>query len=217
MGELGQKFLSGGIFMWPILLCSAIGLAIIVERWLVLHTARNVGKGELLKKLNATILKGSLTQAISVVSKTSSPLTNIVKAGLLAVKNGGQTEEVQTAMDAVALREVPRLEKRIGLLATLANVSTLLGLLGTVSGLIGAFAAVANVSPADKAALLSSSISEAMSTTAFGLIVAIPLLGAFGYLNSLSQDLTDDLHETSVTTLNFILSNKEQLKKAANG
>lgn len=217
MEDLGQKFLAGGIFMWPILLCSALGLAIVIERWLVLRTAKSVRKSELLKRLNSSILKGSLDQALSVVSKTPGPLTNVVKAGLLAVKNGGGSEEIQTSMDAVALREVPRLERRVGLLATLANVSTLLGLLGTVSGLIGAFAAVANVSPAEKAALLSNSISEAMSTTAFGLIVAIPLLAAFGYLNSIAQDVTDDLHETSVSTLNFIISHKEELKKVSNG
>lgn len=217
MHSLVEKFNEGGIFMWPILFCSTVGLAIIIERFLVIRTAKRVDKEELIKKLKSSLLKGSLDQAIAIASKISTPLTNIVKAGLLAVKNGGTEGEVQTAMDAIALREVPLLERRTGLLATLANISTLLGLLGTVSGLIGAFAAVAHVSPAEKSTLLASAIAEAMNATAFGLITAIPLLGAFGYLSSKSQDLIDDLHETSVATLNFILSHKEEIKRSSNG
>ncbi len=217
MKNLGEMFLAGGFFMWPILLCSAIGLAIVIERFFVLRTAKNVSKGDLVRKLKSSILKGSLDQALAIVSKTPGPLTNIVKAGLTAAKNGGGSEEVQTSMDAVALREVPRLERRIGLLATVANVSTLLGLLGTVSGLIAAFAAVAHVAPAEKASLLSNAIAEAMNTTAFGLIVAVPILAAYGYLNALAQNVIDDLHETSVSTLNFILTHKSELEKVSNG
>lgn len=209
--ELAEKFAAGGIFMWPILACSALGVAIAIDRWIVLRAAKNVNKEELLGRLNSYILKGDIEKAVTVTSKVPTPLTKIVHSGLMAVINGGNSEEVQTAMDAVALKEVPRLEKRIGLLATLSNIATLLGLLGTVTGLIGAFAAVANVSPAEKGTMLSNSIAEAMNTTAFGLVVAIPLLAVYGYLNSQAQDVTDDLHETSVSTLNFILTNKEKV------
>ncbi|MEC9283527.1 MAG: MotA/TolQ/ExbB proton channel family protein [Bdellovibrionota bacterium] len=166
-----------------------------------------------MKFIKSSILKGDIARAIAIVSKENAPLTKIIKEGLITVSNNGTPEEVQTAMDSVALREIPAMEKRIGLLATLSNIATLLGLLGTVEGLIGAFAAVAGVSPAEKAELLSKSISAAMNTTAFGLVVAIPLLGAFGYLTSLSQDIIDDVHESSVATLNFILSNKEKIKE----
>ena len=114
-------------------------------------------------------------------------------------------------MDAVALREVPLIEKRISLLAMLSNLSTLLGLLGTVAGMIGAFAAVANVSPSEKAGLLANSISEAMNCTAFGLIVAIPLLAVYGFLTSWAQTVVDDIHEASVSTLNFVLSNRDKI------
>ncbi|MCB0341251.1 MAG: MotA/TolQ/ExbB proton channel family protein [Pseudobdellovibrionaceae bacterium] len=212
--DLAEKFQAGGPFMWPILLCSGLGLAIMIERWLVLRAATNVSKEELLDRLNSYILKGDLVKAVRTVSKTSTPLTNIVHSGLVTVANGGTSEDVQTSMDAVALREIPRLEKRIGLLATLSNIATLLGLLGTVTGLIGAFAAVAKVAADKKAEMLSSAIAEAMNTTAFGLIVAIPLLAAFGYLNSKSQEVTDDIHETSVSTLNFIMVHKDKFKSS---
>lgn len=213
MENLATRFLDGGFFMWPILLCSAIGLALSVERFLFLRGSNTVKKDDLLKFIKSSILKGDIARAIAIVSKENAPLTKIIKEGLITVSNNGTPEEVQTAMDSVALREIPAMEKRIGLLATLSNIATLLGLLGTVEGLIGAFAAVAGVSPAEKAELLSKSISAAMNTTAFGLVVAIPLLGAFGYLTSLSQDIIDDVHESSVATLNFILSNKEKIKE----
>jgi biopolymer transport protein ExbB/TolQ len=116
-------------------------------------------------------------------------------------------------MDAVALREIPRIEKRIQLLSTIANLATLLGLLGTIGGMIGAFASVANAAPAEKAAILAAKISESMNCTAFGLIIAVPLLGAYGAMHSWATSIVDDIHEASVSTLNFILSNRNKLAK----
>lgn len=213
LSDLAVQYTKGGMFMHFITACSLLGLAIAVERCIVLFSASNVKKDELLNHINSYILQGKLQKALSISSQIKTPITNIVRAGLTAVINKGGTEEVQTAMDAVALREVPKLEKRIGLLATLSNIATLLGLLGTVTGLIGAFAAVANVAPAEKATLLSNSIATAMNTTAFGLIVAIPLLAAFGYLSSMAQNIIDDIHESSVTTINFVLAHRNKLQK----
>jgi biopolymer transport protein ExbB len=207
-----EHYNDGGWAMHIILLTSLMGVAIIIERIKVLGSASLIRKDELLNHIHSHILQGHVDKAIAVTAQIKSPLTNIVRAGLMAVANNGGPEEVQTAMDAVALREVPKLERRIGLLSMLSNVATLVGLLGTVLGMIGAFGAVANVSPSEKATLLANSISEAMNCTAFGLLVAIPLLFAFGYLMSRAQEITDDIHEASVATLNFILANKERLK-----
>ncbi|MEO0335218.1 MAG: MotA/TolQ/ExbB proton channel family protein [Pseudomonadota bacterium] len=211
MAGMIQAYWDGGMFMHLILLSSIVGLAIAFERLFVLLVAGNINKDQVLGRIKNAIYSGNIEKAIAATSQTRTPLTNIIRAGLIAVKNNGDAEEVQTAMDAVALREVPRLEKRIGLLATVSNIATLLGLLGTVSGLIGAFAAVANVAPAEKATMLSNSIAVAMNTTAFGLIVAIPLLGFFGFLNSMAQGIVDDMHESSVATLNFLLTNKNKV------
>src|ERR1017187_9579925 len=208
-----DAFRAGGFFMWPIFACSAVGVAIILERFRYLKSAAAVKKDELLGRINQHILQGNIERAIAACGQSASPIARIVKAGLMAVANNKDAEEVQTAMDAVALREVPRIEKRTSLLAMLSNMATLLGLLGSITGLIGAFGAVANVSPAEKATLLANSISEAMNCTAFGLITAIPLLGIFGYLQTRSQDLVDGIHESAVATLNFILTNKEKFAR----
>lgn len=208
---LAEKFHEGGWIMWFILAASAFGIAIIVERFRVIRSASSVRKDELLNHINSHILQGNLDKAIQVTSQIRSPLTNIIRAGLVAAKNGKDAEEVQTAMDAIALREIPRIERRINLLAMLSNVATLLGLVGTVTGMIGAFGAVSGTAAADRAKILAGSIAEAMNATAFGLIVGVALLVSFGWLQAMAQDAVDDIHEASVSTLNFILSNRDKI------
>ena len=208
-----KNFALEPLYMGAILLISLLGAAVAFERFRYVSAASSVKKDDFLGKVNQQLLGGHLDRAIAICSQNNSPLTNIVKAGLVAVANAKDVEEVQTAMDAVALREIPRIEKRTSLLALLSNLSTLVGLLGTIAGLIGAFVAVAGVSPSEKATLLSKSISMAMNCTAFGLLVAIPLLAAYGYIQTRAQELVDDVHEAAVATLNFILTNKDKFKK----
>lgn len=200
-------------FMWPILGVSMIGIAITFERFTFIQSAAAIDKDEFLNKVSQHILQGNLERAIAVCSQTPGPLTNIVKAGLLAVSNQKDPAEIQTAMDAVALKEIPKIERRTSLLSMLANISTLLGLLGTVSGLISAFMSINTNGAAEKAMTLSGSIAAAMNCTAFGLVVAIPLLAVFGFLQNKSQELIDDIHESAVVTLNFIISNKDKFPK----
>jgi biopolymer transport protein ExbB/TolQ len=163
--EFGTIFLHHWYIMFPIAACSAAGVAIVVERFLVLNSASAVDKDELLNFIQSYCIQGQVQKAISAVSQSKGPLSNIVRAGLVSVAKGSSPEEVQTAMDAVALREIPRISRRIDLLSAIANVAVLLGLLGTVTGMIAAFGAVANLPPADKAKVLASSIAEALIAT----------------------------------------------------
>lgn len=211
MREFGRIFLDHWYIMFPIAACSAAGVAIVVERAITLKAASSVDKDELLGFIQSYCMQGQLQKAISVVSQSKGPLPNIVRAGLISVANGKNPEEVQTAMDAVALREIPRLGRHIDSLSALANVAVLLGLLGTVSGMIAAFGAVANLPPADKAKVLASSIAEALNATGFGLLISIVLFAAWGWLGSWSGRVIDDVHEASVATLNFILANKTKI------
>lgn len=206
-------FQHGGFFMWPILFVSFMGAALVVERLRYLRHASSVRKEEFLNQLNQLILQGNLERCIALCNQHPTPLTKIVRAGLMAIASKKTADEVQTAMDAIALREIPKIEKRTGLLAMLANMATLLGLLGTTVGMIGAFAAVANVSASEKATRLAAEISEAMNCTAFGLLVAIPLLGAYGWLQTRGTEIVDDVHEAAVATLNFILSNRDKFAR----
>jgi biopolymer transport protein ExbB/TolQ len=210
---IAEHYHHGGVVMHFIATCSLFAMAIAWERFAVIRAASQIKKEELLSMINSFIMQGNLEKAIQVTSQVKSPLTNIVRAGLMAVANGKGEEEVQTAMDAVALKEIPKIERRIPLLSMISNLATLFGLLGTVIGMIGAFGAVANVSPAEKATMLSNSIAEALNATAFGLGTALPTLAAYGWFQSWASDVVSDIHEASVATLNFVLANKDKIRE----
>jgi biopolymer transport protein ExbB len=124
--------------------------------------------------------------------------------GLARVRTAGRRDDIEKAMEESLMEIMPRLEKRTHYLATFANIATLLGLLGTIIGLIQAFTAVAGANPADKADLLSASISVAMNTTAFGLMVAIPLLLAHTLLQTKTTEIVDSLEMAAVKFLNTV-------------
>lgn len=209
--EAARRWEAGDWGMYPILLCLIIATAIVIERVLVLFFRASINKDAFLRGLKKHIYAGDLDKAINYVAgQKPTPLTNVIKAGLMNVPKG--EEEVQAALDEATLRETPRIEARSGYLAMLGNAAMLAGLLGTVSGLIRCFEAVATVNPADKATILAAGISEAMNCTGFGLLVAIPALIGFSVLMGRTQHLINDINETSVSVLNLIVSNKDKFK-----
>jgi biopolymer transport protein ExbB/TolQ len=211
--SLQQRWVAGDWGMYPIAVCLIVALAIVVERSMVLFGQASINKDGFLRGLKKHIYAGDLDKAINYVAgQKPTPLTNVVKAGLMNVPKG--EDEVQAALDEAALRETPKLEARTGYLAMLGNAAMLAGLLGTVSGLIRCFEAVATVNPADKATILANGISEAMNCTGFGLLTAIPALIAFSVLMGRTQNLINDINETSVSVLNLIVSNREKFKNA---
>jgi biopolymer transport protein ExbB/TolQ len=218
MGDIfagvAKAFVDGGLGMYPILVSLTFALAILIERIWVLYFKAAIDKEAFLQGLKKSVYAGDLDKAISYCAgQKRTPLVNVIKAGLISVPKGD--DDVQAAMDEATLRESPKLEKRTGYLAMIGNVATLLGLLGTIAGLISAFAAVANANPADKATLLSRSISEAMNCTAFGLTVAIPSLVAFSVLQGRTQSMLDDINEAAVGVLNLVVANRDKMRMPA--
>ncbi|HET7824725.1 MAG TPA: MotA/TolQ/ExbB proton channel family protein [Anaeromyxobacter sp.] len=213
-GSLAKAYHDGGIGMHPILVSLVFVVTVLIDRIRVLYFSANIDKDAFLRGLKKHIYSGDLDKAISfTASQKKTPLTSVIKAGLINVPKGEQ--DVQAAMDEATLRESPRIERRTGYLAMLGNVATLLGLFGTIVGLIHAFAAVANANPADKATILASSISEAMNCTAFGLATAIPALVAYSLLQGRTQHMVDEINETAVAVLNLIVTNKDKMKMPA--
>jgi biopolymer transport protein ExbB/TolQ len=196
-------FQEGGLFMYPIAMVLALGVAIAIERWLYLTmtTAKNKA---LWNSVTPYLKSGNLAGAMQVTTKSKAAIAQIMTYGLNRVRSARRREDVEQAMEESLMEVMPRLEKRTHYLATFANIATLLGLLGTIVGLISAFTAVSTADPADKANLLSASISVAMNTTAFGLIVAIPLLLVHTLLQTKTTEIIDSLEMASVKFLNAI-------------
>ena len=213
ISDLIEIFVTGGVWMIFILVIGVFSFAIFVERIFVLYFKASVDKEKFMAQVQRAILSGDLNSAVNYCNDRSAPLNNIVKAGIVSVMNKGKDEEVQTAMDVAALKEIPTVERGTPFLALFGNLATLIGLLATIVGLIKSFRSLAGVDPAQKQALLAAGIAEAMHGTAFGLIVAIPSLLAFAILNAKTQRILDDVHESSVSTLNLILQNREKFNR----
>ena len=198
-----QFFQSGGLFMYPIVAVLALGVAIAVERYIYLTAARATNQ-RVWKQVMPLLLDGKYGQAVAITEKSKSALSRILRYGLDRADAKTRRDDVEFAMEEGLMETVPRLEKRTHYLATFANIATLLGLLGTIMGLIQAFTAVANANPAEKADMLSVSISVAMNTTAFGLMAAIPLLLIYTVLQTKTTELVDSLEMASVKFLNIL-------------
>lgn len=199
-------FQSGGIFMYPIVLILALGLAIAVERYIFLSLAK-INNLRIWKKLMPLLQKGEYVKVADITGKSRAAISHIFNYGLSRAKTSHHRDDVEIAMEEGLMETVPTLEKRTPYLATFANIATLLGLLGTIIGLIQAFTAVAAANPSEKADMLSASISVAMNTTAFGLMVAIPLLLIYAVLQTKTSQLVDSLEMASVKFLNNLSDN----------
>lgn len=196
-------FQEGGIFMWPIAIVFVLGVAIAIERYIYLSRQAIMNRS-LWNELVPHLQSGNFKQAVQLTQGSSSFIGSILNYGLARIQSARTRDDIEKAMDESIMEAVPKLEKRTHYLASFANIATLLGLLGTILGLIQAFQAVGNANPADKADLLSASISIAMNTTAFGLIVAIPLLLVHSVIQSKTTQLIDSLEMASVKFLNAI-------------
>jgi biopolymer transport protein ExbB len=196
-------FVAGGAFMYPILVVFAVGLAIAIERYFTLTLIRRKNES-MWTRLQPALSSGDFEKAREMTSKDDSTVSRLLGMGLARQGAVRRREDIEIAMEESMMEIIPQLEKRTAYVALGANIATLLGLLGTIIGLIQAFTAVANANPAEKADLLSASISVAMNTTAFGLVVAIPLLVTHSVLTAKTGEIVDSLEMASVKALNVI-------------
>jgi biopolymer transport protein ExbB/TolQ len=206
---IARFFQNGGHFMFPIALVLVIGIAITLERYIYLSVAGSRNRA-LWQHIEPLMEQGNFRGAVQAATQSDSAIGQILTYGLARVQGARRREDVEKAMEESLMGILPKLEKRTHYLATLANLATLLGLLGTVMGLIGAFSAVATVNPAEKANLLSSSISEAMNCTAFGLMTAVPLLIVHAVLQTKTTELADSLEMASVKFLNSFVERRSE-------
>jgi biopolymer transport protein ExbB len=205
MYAIVKFFVAGGTFMYPILLVFAVATAIAIERYVTLTQVRRSNEASW-RKLQPALTGGEFDKARELTASDGSTVSKLLGTGLARQGAVRRREDIEIAMEESMMEIIPQLEKRTAYVALGANVATLLGLLGTIVGLIQAFTAVANANPAEKADLLSASISVAMNTTAFGLVVAIPLLVTHSVLTAKTGEIVDSLEMVSVKALNVISS-----------
>ena len=211
MNPIVRAFIEGGFVMYVILVIGVLALILIIERFMALRSLR-VDKKEFSDNVFRMIVAGDMRQAISYCDSKSTPLSNTVKAGLVQVMNKRPDEEVQVAMDAAVLREMPKLEGMTSFLAVMGNIAVLAGLLGTILGMIGSFRAVSSADPATKAQLLSQGISHALNCTGFGLMVSIAAIVFYGLFQHMIQKSENEMVETSMSLLNLVAANRDKLR-----
>ena len=201
MWEFMQK---GGPIMWPILLCSVLAFAIVIERLLRLRQEQ-IDTKSFMEQIAKSLKRNKVMEALDLCDRTGGPIAAILKAGIL--KHDRTRNEIREAIEDASIHEVPRLERNLPVLATIAHVAPLLGLLGTVTGLVEAFQVIESkatalnpVNPGD----LAGGIWEALLTTVFGLCVAIPTYVVYNYLVSRVDGFVLDMERSATDLLNIL-------------
>ena len=201
MWEFMQK---GGPIMWPILLCSVVAFTIVIERLIRLRQ-EEIDTKSFMEQISKSIKRNKIMEALDLCDKTGGPIANILKAGIL--KHDRPRNEVREAIEDASIHEVPRLERNLPVLSTVAQVAPLLGLLGTVTGLVTAFQVIESkatalnpVNPGD----LAGGIWQALLATTFGLCVAIPTYVSYNYLVSRVDGFVLDMERSATDLLNLL-------------
>lgn len=203
INEAARFMQEGGQFMWVIFGAGAVGLAVILERVIFFYVQNRTDSRALVAEILNTLRTGNARKAVEGL-QGKSPLKNIFRVALQRWDHARDVDEVRKSVEEAAIKEVPRLSERISTLSLLANVATLTGLLGTIFGLQASFSSLKLAEGADKAAALASGISQAMNTTAMGLMVAIPCMVAYTYLANKKSSLTDDLDEATMSLIHYM-------------
>ena len=206
MQNISKFFVDGGFWMWPIVVMSIVGLAVMVERFIFLYFRHNINAREFMRQIQKLVMGNNVDRAIKLCnSAPDAALAKVIKSGLTRANKG--PAEIQNALEEASLEVSPQITKRGTLLQQIANIATLLGLLGTILGLIDAFRALATITdPEQQSKALVAGISVAMNTTAFGLMVAIPCLGAHVMLSAITKKILDDIEQHSVKLENLLVS-----------
>lgn len=202
MQVIADQFNTGGPFMWVILAVLAVATAVVIERLLYYFLYCRADALSLAVKMSQSLRSGAVEEARVALGKRTAPLFVLLRTALDRYANGVKVEKVEQSIEEAAIREMPRMSKRLNYLSLFANIATLLGLLGTITGLQVSFSSLSTVDAAQKAAMLASGISQAMNTTAFGLIVAVPCMVMYTILSNKHQALVKEMDEAVVRVVN---------------
>jgi biopolymer transport protein ExbB len=196
------EFLSkGGPVLWIILLISAVALSVFIERLLHYHRAQ-INSNEFINGVRTVLKRDNVVEALSICEATPGPVARLVKTAILSREFG--RERVRESLEESGLAEVPRLEERLNIIATVAQIAPLIGLLGTALGFIRVFQAIETAGLYANVGQLSSGIWQALLCTAAGLAVAIPCYAGYNYLVSRVNAIVLDMEKAAVEIVNIV-------------
>lgn len=200
---LAEFFKEGGPFMFVNVATSAVAIAIIVERVVVLAFKLNLNAAPFMEQVQKLVLSSNVDRAVKLCGAApNAALSRVIRAGLTRANRGEQ--EVARALEESVLEVTPLVSKRIAPLWSLANVATLVGLIGTITGLIGTFKSLGAASPEMKQIMLSKGISEAMNNTAFGLTIAVVCIVAHLLLSSKAKAMIEEIEYNALRLENLL-------------
>jgi biopolymer transport protein ExbB len=194
-------FTHGGPMLWVLLVAGAVAVAVFIERFLHYHRAQ-INSAEFLTGVRNVIRRDNIVEALSICDATPGPVARLVKTAILSRERG--RDGVREALEETGLVEVPRLEEKLNLLATIAQLAPLLGLLGTVLGFIDLFSVLQTQGPFAHAEKLAGGVWEALISTAMGLAVAAPSYAAYNYLVSRVNNIVLDMEKAATEILNIV-------------
>lgn len=198
---LPELLKGGGLMLWLILLSSAVGVAVFIERVLHCHRAQ-INSTEFLNGVRTVLKRNNVLEALSICDATPGPVARLVKTAILNREQG--RDRVRETLEEAGLAEVPQLERKLNLLATIAQLAPLLGLLGTVLGFIRTFMQMQQQGLHAHVGQLSSGIWQALICTAAGLAVAIPAHAGYNYLISRINSIVLDMERTANEVVNIV-------------
>lgn len=208
--NLFSIFFKGGIIMWPILLCSILSVAIIIDRYLALRKAK-INILAFMVRIRGFIKKDEITGAINYCKQEKSSVSHIIKIGLQKYSLGHI--RVKEAIENAGRQELIKLEKGLSVLASISGIAPLLGFLGTVTGMMSAFMTIQDLSGAANPSDLAGGIWEALTTTAFGLIVGIIALGFYNYFVNYIKKLVGDMENVANDVVDLIQDKSNEAKE----
>ena len=195
---------NGGPVIWLILIAAAAAAVVFVERALFCHRSQ-INSAEFLNGVRTVVKRGNVVEAISICDATPGPVARLVKAAILTREHG--RERVREAVEEAGLTEVPRLEEKLNLLATIAQIAPLLGLFGTVVGFIDIFGQVEQSGLYANVQLLSHGVWKALICAAAGIGVAIPAHAGYNYLVSRVNKIVLDMERAAAEIVNIVTEN----------
>src|SRR5882762_4214879 len=206
MLSLPALLANGGVMLWLILLTSAVAVAVFIERFLHFHRAQ-INSMEFLNGVRTVLKRDNVVEALSICDATPGTVARLVKTAILNRDHG--RERVRESIEEAGLVEVPRLEEKLNLLATIAQLAPLLGLLGTVLGFIKMFYLMQREGLHAHFGTLSDGIWQALICAAAGLAVAIPAHAGYNYLVSRVNKIVLDMERSATEIVNIVTEKAE--------